>query len=37
MKREMLDPPKCCSSGVCDPNVDSALPVFAAELEWMKI
>lgn len=35
-KLEVLDPPMCCSSGVCGPKVDPALPRFAADLEWMK-
>ncbi len=35
-KLEVFDPPMCCSSGVCGPNVDPALPRFAADLEWLK-
>jgi len=26
----------CCPSGVCGPQVDPALPRFAADLEWLK-
>jgi hypothetical protein len=26
----------CCSTGVCGPSVDPALPRFAADLEWLK-
>ena len=33
---EIYDPPMCCSSGVCGPEVDPALPRFAADLEWLK-
>lgn len=33
---QVFDPPMCCSSGVCGPNVNSALPRFAADLEWLK-
>ena len=36
MKLEVFDPPMCCSSGVCGPTVDPALPRFAADLEWIK-
>jgi AhpD family alkylhydroperoxidase len=33
---QVFDPPMCCSSGVCGPNVNSAIPRFAADLEWLK-
>jgi hypothetical protein len=33
---QVFDPPLCCSSGVCGPTVDPALPRFAADLEWLK-
>lgn len=33
---QVFDPPMCCSTGVCGPNVNSALPRFAADLEWLK-
>ncbi len=26
----------CCSTGVCGPSVDPALPRFAADVEWLK-
>ena len=35
-KLEVFDPPMCCSTGVCDPNVDPKLVRFAADLEWLK-
>lgn len=35
-KLEVYDPPMCCSSGVCGPKVDPALPRFAGDLEWVK-
>ena len=33
---EIYDPPMCCPTGVCGPNVDSKLVQFAADLEWLK-
>ena len=33
---DVFDPPMCCSTGVCGPAVDPALPRFAADLEWLK-
>lgn len=36
-KLEVFDPPMCCSSGVCGPKVDPALPRFAGDLEWVKM
>jgi len=35
-KLEIFDPPLCCSTGVCGPSVDPALPKFAADLEWLQ-
>lgn len=35
-KLEVFDPPMCCSSGVCGPNIDPVLPRFAADLDWLK-
>jgi AhpD family alkylhydroperoxidase len=35
-KLEVFDPPMCCSTGVCGPSVDPALPRFAADLDWLK-
>ena len=35
-KIEIYDPPMCCPTGVCGPNVDSKLVEFAADLEWLK-
>jgi len=36
MKLEVFDPPMCCSTGVCGPDIDPVLPRFAADLEWLK-
>ena len=36
MKLEIYDPPMCCSSGVCGPNVDPALVRFDSDLKWLK-
>ena len=36
MKLEVFDPAMGCSTGVCGPAVDPALPQFAADLEWLK-
>ena len=33
---EVYDPPMCCSTGVCGPQVDPALVHFAADLDWLK-
>jgi hypothetical protein len=35
-KIEIYDPPMCCPTGVCGPNVDPKLVQFAADLEWLK-
>jgi hypothetical protein len=35
-KIEIYDPPMCCPTGVCGPNVDSKLVQFTADLEWLK-
>ena len=32
----VYDKPMCCSTGVCGPQVDPALPQFAADLDWLK-
>lgn len=34
-KVEVFDPPMCCSTGVCGPNVDPVLVRFAADLHWL--
>ena len=34
-KVEVFDPPMCCSTGVCGPDVDPALVRFAADLQWL--
>lgn len=36
VKVEVFDPPMCCSSGVCGPNVDPKLVQFSAALEWLR-
>lgn len=37
MKRvQVYDEPMCCSTGICGPQVDPALPKFASDLEWLK-
>jgi len=33
---QVFDPPMCCSSGACGPQVDPQLPRFAADLEWLR-
>lgn len=36
MKRiQVYDPPMCCSTGVCGPDVDPKLVQFAADLKWL--
>ncbi|GAO01270.1 arsenite efflux transporter metallochaperone ArsD [Anaeromyxobacter sp. PSR-1] len=35
-KLQVFDPPMCCSTGVCGPQVDPALVRFAADLDWLK-
>jgi hypothetical protein len=32
---EVFDPPMCCSSGVCGPEVDPQLAAFAADVDWL--
>ena len=36
LKLEIYDPPMCCSSGVCGPNVNPALVQFSSDLDWLK-
>ena len=36
VKLEVYDPPMCCSSGVCGPRVNQALPRFTSDLEWLR-
>lgn len=36
VKVEVFDPPMCCETGVCGPEIDPALPRFAADLEWLR-
>jgi len=35
-KIQVFDPPMCCSTGVCGPEVDPTLVRFAADLDWLK-
>jgi AhpD family alkylhydroperoxidase len=32
---QVYDPPMCCSTGVCGPDVDPKLVRFAADLKWL--
>lgn len=32
---EVYDPPLCCATGVCGPDVDPALVQFASDLNWL--
>jgi hypothetical protein len=32
---EVFDPPMCCSSGVCGPQVDPLVAAFAADVDWL--
>lgn len=34
-KLEVFDPPMCCSTGVCGPNVDPAVVRFSADFHWL--
>ena len=31
----VYDPPMCCSTGVCGPQVDPVLPRVSADLKWL--
>ncbi len=33
---QVFDPPMCCSTGVCGPAVNPALPQLAADLQWLR-
>lgn len=35
-KIQIYDPPMCCSSGVCGPNVNPELARFSSDLDWLK-
>jgi len=35
-KLEVFDPAMCCSTGVCGPSVNPALPRLAADLQWLQ-
>lgn len=32
---QVFDPPMCCSTGVCGPNVDPVLVRFSSDLHWL--
>ena len=32
---QVYDPPMCCSTGVCGPQVDPVLPRFAEDFHWL--
>lgn len=32
----VYDPPMCCSTGICGPEIDSNLAQFAGDLDWLK-
>lgn len=36
MTVEVYDPPMCCSTGVCGPDVDQALVDFSNNVKWLK-
>jgi arsenate reductase len=36
VRLQVYDPAMCCSTGVCGPEVDSALVRFAADLKWLQ-
>jgi AhpD family alkylhydroperoxidase len=33
---KIYDPPMCCSTGMCGPNVDAALVRFATDIQWVE-
>ena len=35
-KVDVFDPPMCCPTGVCGPQIDPVLPKFAADLAWLQ-
>jgi hypothetical protein len=35
LKLEVFNPPMCCSTGVCGPNVDPVLVRFSADCHWL--
>jgi hypothetical protein len=32
----VYDPPMCCSTGICGPDIDPKLAQFAGDLDWLK-
>ncbi len=35
IKLQVFDPPMCCSTGVCGPQVDPVLPRFTEDFHWL--
>jgi len=35
-KLQVYDPPMCCSSGVCGPNINPELVRFSSDLDWLR-
>ena len=35
IRLQVFDPPMCCSSGVCGPQVDPVLPRFSEDFNWL--
>lgn len=33
---QVFDPALCCSTGVCGPDIDTALVHFAADVQWLQ-
>jgi len=33
---QVFDKPMCCSTGICGPQVDQALVLFASDLDWLR-
>jgi hypothetical protein len=36
MNVQVFDKPMCCSTGICGPQVDQALVLFAGDLDWLR-
>ena len=34
-KLQVFDPPMCCSTGICGPQVDPVLPRFMQDVHWL--
>ncbi len=33
---EIYDPPLCCPTGICGPEIDPVLPRVASDVEWLR-